>query len=62
MEPGTWVVGFLASLELSRLKKLKIYQEKVFDPIYIELLEELAGFDVRQASGFDYVRTGETPK
>ncbi len=56
---GEWVVGFLASLELSRLKKLKIYQEKPFDPIFIELLEELLGFDVRQASGFDYVRTGE---
>ncbi len=59
---GEWVVGFLASLELSRLKKLKIYQEQAFDPIYVELLEELAGFDVRQASGFDYVRTGEAPK
>ena len=55
---GEWVVGFLASLELSRLKKLKIYQEQVFDPIFIELLEELGDFDVHQASGFDYVRTG----
>lgn len=59
---GEWVVGFLASLELSRLKKLKIHQERVFDPIFVELLEELAGFDVRQASGFEYVRTGEAPK
>ena len=32
------------------------------DRPHTELLEELAGFDVRQASGFDYVRTGETPK
>jgi segregation and condensation protein A len=56
---GEWVVGFLASLELSRLKKLKIYQEKNFDPIFIELLEALDGFDISQASGFDYVRTGE---
>jgi segregation and condensation protein A len=59
---GEWVVGFLASLELSRLKKLKIYQEQTFDPIYVELLEKLENFDVTQASGFDYVRTGEIKK
>jgi segregation and condensation protein A len=58
---GEWVVGFLASLELSRLKKLKIYQEKTFDPIFIELLETIDDLDLNQASGFDYVRTGETP-
>jgi len=59
---GEWVVGFLASLELSRLKKLKVYQEKVFDPIFVELLENIQDFDVSQAQGFDYVRTGEAPK
>lgn len=58
---GEWVVGFLASLELSRLKKLKIYQEKTFDPIFIELLEKIDEMDLHQASGFEYVRTGETP-
>jgi segregation and condensation protein A len=55
---GEWVVGFLASLELSRLKKLKIYQENVFDPIFIELLETMIGFDTKQTSGFEYVGTG----
>ena len=59
---GEWVVGFLASLELSRLKKLKIYQEQPFDPIFIELLDAMIDFDVTQASGFDYVRTGEIAK
>lgn len=59
---GEWVVGFLASLELSRLKKLKIYQEKPLDPIFVELLDAMIDFDVTQASGFDYVRTGETTK
>ncbi len=59
---GEWVVGFLASLELSRLKKLKIFQEKTFDPIYIELLEAILNFDARQASGFDYVRTDIAPE
>ncbi len=59
---GEWVVAFLASLELSRLKKVKIHQEKTFDPIYIELVELLLDFDARQASGFEYVRTGELVK
>jgi len=55
---GEWVVAFLASLELSRLKKLKIHQAQVFDPIFVELLEEMLDFDVSQAQGFEYVTTG----
>jgi segregation and condensation protein A len=54
---GEWVVSFLASLELSRLKKIKIHQNEVFDPIFIELLEEMLNFDASQAQGFEYVRT-----
>ena len=57
---GEWVVAFLASLELSRLKKLKIHQENTFDPIYIELLEAMLNYDPKAYTGFDYVRTGET--
>jgi segregation and condensation protein A len=55
---GEWVVGFLASLELSRLKKLKIHQENAFDPIFVELLETMIGFDTKQTSGFDYLTSG----
>jgi segregation and condensation protein A len=55
---GEWVVAFLASLELSRLKKIKIYQEQTFDPIYIEMVDTMINFDARQASGFSYVNTG----
>lgn len=58
---GEWVVAFLASLELSRLKKLRIHQNETFAPIYVELLEALIHFDTRQAQGFEYVRTGELP-
>ena len=47
------VVTFLASLELSRLKKLKLYQQEVYQNIYLELFENLVGFDTRLASGFD---------
>ncbi len=52
---GEWVVGFLASLELSRLKQVKIHQDKNFDPIFVELLQEMINFDSKQTSGFDYV-------
>lgn len=58
---GEWVVAFLASLELSRLKKLRIHQTENFAPIYVELLEELLNFDTRQSTGFDYVRTDVDP-
>lgn len=54
---GEWVVGFLASLELSRLKQLKLHQDKNFDPIYLELIQEMINFDSKQTSGFDYVRS-----
>jgi len=55
---GEWVVGFLASLELSRLKQVKIHQDKTFDPIFVELLQEMINFDSKQTSGFDYVSKG----
>lgn len=54
---GEWVVGFLASLELSRLKQVKIHQDKTFDPIFVELVNEMINFDSKQTSGFDYVRS-----
>lgn len=46
------VAAFLASLELGRLKKLRLHQEKAYEDIYLELLESLEGFDPRLASGF----------
>lgn len=47
------VVTFLASLELSRLKKMRVHQEKTYEEIYLELLESLKGFDLNLASGFE---------
>lgn len=47
------VVTFLASLELSRLKKMRLHQEKTYEEIYLELLESLQGFDPNLASGFE---------
>lgn len=47
------VVTFLASLELARLKKLKVYQNQIYAPIYIELIDTLQDFDVQLAVGFN---------
>lgn len=51
------VVTFLATLELGRLRKMRLYQEGVYQPIYVELLESLVGFDAKLASGFDAEKT-----
>jgi hypothetical protein len=48
-----WVVAFLASLELSRLKKMRLHQEVTYSTIYLELLESLKNFDLHLATGFD---------
>jgi len=56
------VVTFLASLELSRLKKMRLHQEENYTPIYLELLETLLNFDVNLASGFDATTTPELVK
>lgn len=47
------VATFLATLELARLKKLRVYQQEVYKEIYLELLESLQGFDPGLASGFE---------
>jgi segregation and condensation protein A len=47
------VVTFLASLEFSRLKKLRLHQEGIYQPIFLELIETLKDFDLSLASGFN---------
>ncbi len=49
------VVSFLATLELGRLRKMRLHQEKVYEEIYVELLESIKGFDTALASGFDSI-------
>ena len=51
------VVTFLASLELSRLKKMKLHQEIVYSPIFLELLETLKNFDLDSAGSFEYQKS-----
>lgn len=52
------VATFLASLELSRLLKMRVHQEITYSPIYLELLESLRHFNAEMATGFD----AEAPK
>jgi hypothetical protein len=47
------VAAFLATLELSRLKKMRVHQEMTYAPIWLELLESLKNFDENMADGFD---------
>ncbi|MEK6704422.1 MAG: segregation/condensation protein A [Bdellovibrionota bacterium] len=47
------VVTFLAALELSRLRKMRLYQEEHYSPIYVELINDLNDFDLQMASGFN---------
>ena len=46
------VVTFLATLELGRLRKLKLYQQDTYQDIYIELIESLKGLDQQLLTGF----------
>jgi segregation and condensation protein A len=47
------VITFISILELSRLKKLQIYQNEDKGSIYIEVKESLDSFDVETADGFE---------
>jgi segregation and condensation protein A len=47
------VVTFLATLEMARLKKMRVHQEQTYGDILVELIQSLEGFDLHLASGFD---------
>lgn len=47
------VITFISILELSRLKKLNIYQNEESSTIYIEVIQKLDDFDVNVANGFE---------
>ena len=59
------VVTFLATLELSRLKKMRLHQDQeiTYSPIFLELLETLKDFDLNIDAGFEYQNmSGEAPQ
>lgn len=47
------VITFISILELSRLKRLNIYQNEDVSTIYIEVIQSLEDFDVNGANGFE---------
>jgi len=49
------VVTFLASLELSRLKRLRLHQQEAYQAIWLELIQSLDNFDTSLATGFDSI-------
>ncbi len=49
------VVTFLASLELSRLKRLRLHQQEPYQAIWLELIQTLENFDPSIANGFDSI-------
>ncbi len=54
------VITFISLLELTRLQKITLYQVQCSGEIYVDVLEELDGFDVNQADGFDEPHTEST--
>lgn len=47
------VVTFLTALELGRLKRLELSQIKVYDEIYVKLIDSLDTLDAGLVTGFD---------
>jgi segregation and condensation protein A len=47
------VVTFLASLELSRLKKLRVHQELNYGPILLELIDKITSLELQLATSFE---------
>ena len=48
------VVTFVTLLELTRLKKIQIFQNELFGSIYLILLESIDEFDPKLVTGFQY--------
>ena len=47
------IVTFISLLELARLKKVRLYQNKHYENIFIDTLESLTEFNVDLADGFE---------
>jgi hypothetical protein len=50
---GEWVVTFLASLELARMKKVKVFQEGNYQDIYVQMIDKIEAYEIKLANGFD---------
>ena len=47
------VITFISILELSRLRRINIYQNNDFEEIYIDTIKSLESFDIERADGFE---------
>ena len=54
------VVTFLASLELSRLKKLRVHQEQLYGPILLELIDKITSLELQLATSFEKATSEQT--
>jgi segregation and condensation protein A len=59
-DPET-VVTFLASLELSRMRKMRLHQEVTYAEIYLELLESLENFNEIEDFSSEFDATPNAP-
>lgn len=50
---GEWVVSLLASLELAKLKKLQVFQNLAYEPIFLHLLSSLSEIGTNFHTEFD---------
>lgn len=61
MNVDNMVITFISLLELARLKRLTIFQNEGFGPIYVNVVKSLEDFDVESANGFDEEEGNSTP-
>ena len=47
------VITFISLLELARLKRLTVFQNEGFGPIYVQVVKSLEDFDIESANGFE---------
>lgn len=55
------VITFISLLELARLKRLTVFQNEGFGPIYVQVVKSLEDFDIESANGFDEEEGNNTP-
>ncbi len=55
------VITFISLLELARLKRLTVFQNEGFGPIYVQVVKSLEDFDIESANGFEEEEGNNTP-
>lgn len=50
---GNTVITFISLLEMARLRRIKLFQNESFSNIYVDVIKDLADFNVDVADGFE---------